>query len=96
MTEQIVFYNDSASAWEKALYAFLGEKQRRCCGRDTSPGRRSLVRAVALGLALPVAETQDATRWSGGEGRRQYLPHHQGLARCATIAAAMYDQRKNQ
>ena len=27
MTEQIVFYNDSASAWEKALYAFLGEKQ---------------------------------------------------------------------
>ena len=29
MTNQIVFYNDSASAWEKALYAFLGEKQRR-------------------------------------------------------------------
>ena len=27
MTEQIIFYNDSASAWEKALYAFLGEKQ---------------------------------------------------------------------
>ena len=29
MTELIVSYNDSASAWEKALYAFLGEKQRR-------------------------------------------------------------------
>ncbi len=49
MTNQIVFYNDSASAWEKALYAFLGERRRCYCSRDTRAGRRGLVRAEALG-----------------------------------------------
>ena len=56
MTEQIVFYNDSASAWEKALYAFLGERRRRCCGRDTHARRRSLVREAALGAVVPGAK----------------------------------------
>ena len=29
MNNQLTFYTDSAEAWERALYAFLGEKQRR-------------------------------------------------------------------
>ena len=37
VTTQIVFYYDPASTWEKALYAFFGEKQRR------SGSRRSLL-----------------------------------------------------
>ncbi len=44
----------------------------------------------------PVAETQDAARRGGGGVRRQFLPYHQGLARCATIGAAMYNQKEKQ
>jgi hypothetical protein len=36
MTEQILFYNDSASGWERVLYAFLGEKQCRSGSQRTS------------------------------------------------------------
>ena len=28
MTNQIVFYDESAAGWKKELYAFLGEKQQ--------------------------------------------------------------------
>ena len=48
MTDQIIFYNDSATAWEKALYAFLGEKQER------SGSRRTVERSLAGEAAIIV------------------------------------------
>ena len=48
-TSQLTFYSDSAQGWERALYAFLGEKQRRSGSRRTVRGF-VLARIIAAAL----------------------------------------------
>ena len=70
MTNQIVFYNDSASTWEKALYAFLGEKQRRSGSRRTSEGysRMLLHFFGTLGKPPDQVTSQEVFAWAHGRG----------------------------
>lgn len=44
-TSQLAFYDESAQGWQRALYAFLGEKQRRSGSRRSTEGysRMSIV-----------------------------------------------------
>ena len=70
MTNQIVFYNDSASAWEKALYAFLGEKQRRSGSRRTAEGYSRMLQHFFGRLGKPPDQvaSQDVFAWAHGRG----------------------------
>ena len=47
-----VFYNDSASAWERALYAFLAEKQQRSGSYRTVEGSSALLYIDAARVRL--------------------------------------------
>jgi hypothetical protein len=54
-TSNLAFYDDSAQGWERALYAFLGEKQRRSGSRRTVEAYSRMIqdicrRALPLGL----------------------------------------------
>ena len=70
MTEQIVFYNDSASAWEKALYAFLGEKQQRSGSRRTVEGYSRMLQHFFGTLGKPPDQvvSQEVFAWAHGRG----------------------------
>ncbi len=35
MTSQVTFFDDTAEGWERALYAFLAEKERRSGSRSS-------------------------------------------------------------
>ena len=70
MNEQIVFYNDSASAWEKALYAFLGEKQQRSGSRRTVEGYSRMLQHFfgRLGKSPDQVTSQELFVWAHGRG----------------------------
>ena len=70
MTNQIVFYTDSASAWEKALYAFLGEKQRRSGSRRTAEGYSRMLQHFFGRLGKPPDQvtSQEVFTWAHGIG----------------------------
>ena len=53
-TSRLAFYDGSVQGWERALYAFLGEKERRSGSQRTAlsidrPYRRSGVRLLGGG-----------------------------------------------
>ena len=70
MTEQIVFYNDSASVWEKALYAFLAEKQRRSGSDRTVQGYSRMLQHFFGTLGKPPDQVTgpDVFAWAHGKG----------------------------
>ena len=70
MTDQIIFYNDSATAWEKALYAFLGEKQQPSGSRRTVEGYSRMLQHFfgTLGKPPDQVTSQEVFAWAHGRG----------------------------
>ena len=76
MTQALGFYDDSASQWEKALYAFLIEKERRSGSRRTVDGYSGMLRHFfgSAGKTPDRVTGQDVFVWahgpSAGRGHR--------------------------
>ena len=70
MTQAIGFYDDSASQWEKALYAFLIEKERRSGSRPTVDGYSGMLRHFfgSAGKTPDRVKGQDVFVWAHGPG----------------------------
>ena len=62
--------DDAASAWEKALYAFLAEKERRSGSRRTVEGYARMLHHFFGGAGKPPNRitSQDVCAWAYGRG----------------------------
>ena len=69
-TTTLSFYDDSASQWEKALYAFLIEKERRSGSRRTVDGYSGMLRHFfgTAGKTPDRVAVQDVFVWAHGPG----------------------------
>jgi site-specific recombinase XerD len=70
MTNQITFYSDTAEGWERALYAFLAEKQRRSGSRRTVEGYSRMIQHFFGRLGKPPDQVtgQEVFAWAHGKG----------------------------
>jgi integrase/recombinase XerC len=70
-SSELVFYSDTASGWEKALYAFLVEKQRRSGSRRTVEGYSRMLQDFFGRLGKPPDQVTgpDVFAWAHGKGR---------------------------
>jgi len=69
-TSQLAFYDDSAQGWERALYAFLGEKQRRSGSRRTSEAYSRMIQDFfgRAGKPPDQVQGQEVFAWAHGVG----------------------------
>jgi site-specific recombinase XerD len=70
MTNQIVFYTDSAEGWERSLMAFLAEKQRRSGSRRTPESYSRMLQHFFGRLRKPPdqVKSQEVFAWAHGKG----------------------------
>ncbi len=70
MNNQITFYSDTAESWERALYAFLGEKQRRSGSQRTVEGYSRMLQHFFGRLGKPPDEvtSPEVFAWAHGKG----------------------------
>ncbi len=69
-TSQLAFYDDSAQGWERALYAFLGEKQRRSGSRRTTESYSRMIQDFFGRAGKPPDRvvSQEVFAWAHGRG----------------------------
>ena len=67
---QVVFYDDSARGWERALYAFLAEKERRSGSRRTVEAYSRMIQDFFSRTAKQPDEVKgpDVFAWAHGKG----------------------------
>ena len=70
MTNQLTFYSDTAEGWERALYAFLGEKERRSGSRRTVESYSRMIQHFFGRLGKPPDQVtnQEVFAWAHGKG----------------------------
>ena len=70
MTSHLAFYDDSAHAWERALYALLAEKERRSGSRRTVEGYSRMLQHFFGTLGKPPDKVtgQEVFAWAYGKG----------------------------
>ncbi len=70
MDGQLVFHDDSAHAWERTLYAFLAEKERRSGSRRTVEGYSRMLQHFFSSLGKPPDKvtSQEVFAWAYGKG----------------------------
>jgi integrase/recombinase XerC len=69
-TSSLAFYDDSAQGWERALYAFLGEKQRRSGSRRTVDAYSRMIQDFFGRAGKPPDQVvgQEVFAWAHGRG----------------------------
>ncbi len=67
---QLAFYDDTAQGWERALYAFLGEKQRRSGSRRTTESYSRMIQDFFGRAGKPPDQVtgQEVFAWAHGRG----------------------------
>jgi integrase/recombinase XerC len=70
VTSHLAFYDDSAHAWERALYALLAEKERRSGSRRTVEGYSRMLQHFFGTLGKPPDKVtgQEVFAWAYGKG----------------------------
>ena len=70
MNNEITFYSDTAEGWERALYAFLAEKQRRSGSRRTVESYSRMIQHFfgRLGKPPDKVTSQEVFAWAHGKG----------------------------
>ena len=70
MQRYLTDYDDTASGWERALYAFLAEKQRRSGSERTTQAYSRMLQAFFGTLGRPPDEVtaQEVFAWAHGRG----------------------------
>jgi site-specific recombinase XerD len=66
----LVFFSDTAEGWERALYAFLAEKQRRSGSRRTTESYSRMVQDFfgRAGKSPDQVQSQEVFAWAHGRG----------------------------
>ena len=69
-TSQLAFYDDTAQGWERALYAFLAEKQRRSGSRRTVEAYSRMIQDFFGRAGKPPDQVtgQEVFAWAHGRG----------------------------
>jgi integrase/recombinase XerC len=67
---KLAFYDDSARGWERALYAFLAEKQRRSGSRRTTESYSRMIQDFfgKAGKPPDQVQSQEVFAWAHGRG----------------------------
>ena len=70
MQRYLTDYDDSASGWERALYAFLAEKQRRAGSERTTQAYSRMLQHFLgrLGKQPDQVTAQEVFAWAHGRG----------------------------
>ncbi|MCH8066790.1 MAG: hypothetical protein IIC90_13345 [Chloroflexi bacterium] len=68
MNTQVTFFDDSAAGWERALYAFLAEKERRSGSRRTVESYNRMIQHFFRRLGKPPDQvtSQEVFAWAHG------------------------------
>lgn len=70
MKNQVAFFDDTAEGWERALYAFLAEKERRSGSRRTAESYSRMIQHFfgRLGKPPDKVTSQEVFAWAHGKG----------------------------
>ena len=70
MTNQLTFYTDSTEGWERALYAFLAEKQQRSGSERTVQSYSRMLQDFFRRVGKPPDQvaSQEVFAWAHGKG----------------------------
>ena len=70
MNNQVTFFDDTAEGWERALYAFLAEKERRSGSRRTVESYSRMIQHFfgRLGKPPDKVTSQEVFTWAHGKG----------------------------
>ena len=70
MNNQVTFFEDTAEGWERALYAFLAEKERRSGSRRTVESYSRMIQHFfgRLGKPPDKVKSQEVFAWAHGKG----------------------------
>ena len=70
MSNQLIFYSDTAEGWERSLMAFLGEKQRRSGSQRTPESYSRMLQHFfgTLGKPPDQVKSQEVFAWAHGRG----------------------------
>ena len=88
MTGTLIAFDETAEGWERALYAFLAEKERRSGSRRTVEGYSRTLQHFfgAVGKPPNNVTSQEVFAWAYGRG----LSGKEPSPKCSTFASSRY------
>jgi hypothetical protein len=98
MTGTLIAFDETAEGWERALYAFLAEKERRSGSRRTVEGYSRMLQHFfgTVGKPPDRVTSQEVFAWTYGKGLsgRELSPDTIALKRASRSASLLISQEE--